>query len=173
MKKTNKILMVASVFVFLTASIFGETLYKGKANKNIFVMEDNHTYGDNFQIQNDAAIVFPKEYSAKKGDKVTIHIEGTVDKEIVYGEEQGRSLDFVLVDGSAKANYWLELTDRIAVENAIKPGENLVWDYTFVINKDAASKSGDNGCRFTIGTSKDQKVPVTLKTKVFTYIIER
>lgn len=37
MKKTNKILMVASVFVFLTASIFGETLYKGKANKNIFV----------------------------------------------------------------------------------------------------------------------------------------
>lgn len=66
MKKTNKILMVASVFVFLTASIFGETLYKGKANKNIFVMEDNHTYGDNFQIQNDAAIVFRKNIRQKK-----------------------------------------------------------------------------------------------------------
>lgn len=173
MKKTNKILMVVSVFLFLTASVFGETLYKGNANKNTFVMEDNHTYGDNFQIQNDAAVIFPKEYLAKEGDKITVHIEGTVDKEIVYGEEQGQALDFVLVDGSAKANYWLELTDRIAVENAIKPGEKIVWDYTFVINKNAVSKSGDNGCRFTMGTSKDQKVPVTLKTKVFTYIIER
>lgn len=110
---------------------------------------------------------------AKAGDKITIHIEGTFDKEVVFEEEKGGSLDLVFVDCSPKANYWLELTDRVLIENAIKPGENLVWDYTFIINKDAVSKSGDKGCVFTLGTSKDQKVPVTLKTKVFTWIVER
>lgn len=173
MKKTGKILTtLTAICVFMSASIFGETLYKGKVSRNSFVLQDNHTYGNNFSTQGQTKNIFPKEYTAKKGDKVMVHIEGTFDKEVVFNDN-GPALQFVLVDGSPKANYWLELTDRIKIEKSIQPGEKLVWDYTFIINKDAVSAAGNDGCGFTMETSADQTEAVTLKTTLFNYIIER
>ena len=58
-------------------------------------------------------------------------------------------------------------------EYEAKAGEKIVWDYTFVITKDAQANSGKKGCRWVISSSPKQNKPVTFKTTKFTYKIER
>ena len=109
---------------------------------------------------------------AKKGDKIIIHVEATVNKEIVVGAN-GKSLEILFVDTTQAANWWLELTDRFAFEKPIKPGEKLVFDATFDIKTKGVSKASAGGCNLVLSSAPEQKEEVTFKTTKFTYKIER
>lgn len=173
MKKLTKTLLFAFASLFLTSSLFAATLHEGKASKNTFVLADNHQYSTNFQTQGqDSGFIFPKDYVAKKGDKITIHVEATVNKEIVVGAN-GKSLEILFVDTTQAANWWLELTDRFAFEKPIKPGEKLVFDATFDIKTKGVSKASAGGCNLVLSSAPEQKEEVTFKTTKFTYKIER
>lgn len=175
MKKLTKTLLFAFASLFLTSSLFAATLHEGKAAQSSFVLAQNHQYGNNYEAQGSTGNILPKDYVAKKGDKITIHLEGTVNQELVLGKDgdQPKSLDLLFVDGTSAANWWLELTERTRFDKAIKPGDKIVWDVTFEIKTNGFSKAGDGGCRFVLSSAPEQAKEVTLKTTKFTYKIER
>ena len=145
MKKLTKTLLFAFASLFLTSSLFAATLHEGKASKNTFVLADNHQYSTNFQTQGqDSGFIFPKDYVAKKGDKITIHVEATVNKEIVVGAN-GKSLEILFVDTTQAANWWLDLTNtednEYGVAN-IKAGELVKINHTFDILEKPIQKVG-------------------------------
>ena len=175
MKKLTKTLLFAFASLFLTSSLFAATIHEGDAAQKSFELTANKQYGDNYETQNNVGVSLPKEYEAKAGDKITIHVEGTVTNDIVVGERKGESsaAEILFVDCSPAASYWTEITDRIKITDVVKAGEKIVWDYTFVVTKDAQANSGKKGCRWVISSSPKQNKPVTFKTTKFTYKIER
>lgn len=154
----------------LTSTLFAGSLHKGNVATSSFTLVDNHQYGDNYQGTFD---IFPKDYVAKKGDKIKITLEGTIDKDVVYNKEQDKSLTILFVDGSSAANWWLPLTGDYTYKEDLKAGGKIVIDYTFEVTTNGVSKAGSKGCMFVLGTSKDQKTPVVLKTTKFSYEIIR
>ena len=91
MKKLTKTLLFAFASLFLTSSLFAATIHEGDAAQKSFELTANKQYGDNYETQNNVGVILPKEYEAKAGDKITIHVEGTVTNDIVVGERKGES----------------------------------------------------------------------------------
>ena len=175
MKKLSKTLVLALAAIFLTTSLSAATVSEGDAAQTSFNLASNKQYGDNYETQGKTGNILPKDYVAKKGDKITIHVEATVDKDIILGERKGESsaAELLFVDGTAAAGYWLELTDRIKITDTVKAGDKIVWDYTFEVKADGKSKAGDGGCRWVISSAPQQKTAVKLTATKFTYKIER
>ena len=175
MKKLTKkmVLIVAALFAATTLS--AATIHEGDAAQTSFTLTANKQYGDNYETQGKVGNILPDDYVAKKGDKITIHVEATVDNDIILGKRKGvaTAAEIFFTDCSPAANYWSELTKRVNIDSAVVAGNKIVWDYTFVITKDAQANSGKKGCRWVISSSPKQNKPVTFKTTKFTYKIER
>ncbi len=175
MKKLTKTLLFAFASLFLSSSLFAATLFEGNAAQSSFELTNNKQYGDNYETQGSVGNILPKEYEAKAGDKITIHVEATVNNDIILGkrEDVATAAQIFFVDCSPSASYWTEITKRINIDKAVVAGDKIVWDYTFEIIKDSTTTAGKTGCRFCISSAPQQTKPVSFKTTKFTYKIER
>lgn len=175
MKKLTKkmVLIVAALFAATTLS--AATIHEGDAAQTSFTLTANKQYGDNYETQGKVGNILPDDYVAKKGDKITIHVEATVDNDIILGKRKGvaTAAEIFFTDCSPAANYWSELTKRVNIDSAVVAGNKIVWDYTFEVIKDSKEKAKATGCRWVISSSPQQKKPVKFVTTKFTYKIER
>lgn len=175
MKKLTKKLVMVAVALLAATTLSAATIHEGDAAQKSFTLSANKQYGDNYESQGSVGNILPKDYVAKAGDKITISVEATVDKDIILGERNGKSssVEMFFCDCSPKANYWAELTDRVTIKEAVKAGDKIVWNFTFEIKKDAQVKAGSTGCRLVFSSSPQQTTAVTIKTTKFTFKIDR
>lgn len=149
----------------------------GKVNRSRFELGDNRKYGKNYQFLDGTGNVLPGDYKAKKGDTIKIHLKGKVDKPIVVGKGDGpdpMSYFAFIVDTSTPANYWLQLSGDDPASVCHKQIDSeIVIDVAYKIVTDAKANAKSNGANLIIGTSHDQKTPVTIITTDFTYEITR
>lgn len=152
-------------------------IYTGSVDKKTFILADNHQYGKNFQFQGTTGTVLPKDYVAKKGDVIKLHIEGTASKEIVAGKGDDGSdvaLWFNVIDTSAAASYWTKLTAaEFKSTTAIPAGGAFTFDISFTITVDAKGKAGGGCANIMAGTSNNQAAASALNMTKYTYEITR
>ena len=124
-------------------------------------IEKNGTYN------NQAVITFldeANEYVAKKGDVLTFTIKGTPD-----GDVSG--LKAFIIDNSAAANYWNQLSGYINTDINLTKGEETTITVTATITADASSKE-PAACKLALYFEPVQDDAVTIAVSSFDVKVE-
>lgn len=176
--KKLKFLVGLCAATLLAGAVYAAPLFSGSVDKKTLKFDDNHQYGKNYQFMGKTGDIFPADYKAQKGDVIKVHLVGTVNNPLIVGKgddpKEPISYWCGIVDLTPAAKYFTKLNeDNANTKCNVQVDKDLVVDVEFKIVKDSTTSAGKDGSNFVMGTSNNQKKPVTITVKEFTYEITR